>query len=73
MHSSREMNLISNSSKPLFNVASIKMCTEALGPFKRMSIWFQGCNIGCKGCCNPELQPLEPRNLMSLDQIVSIA
>ena len=26
-----------------------------LGPGKRLAIWVQGCNLGCKGCINPEL------------------
>ena len=58
---------------PLFNVASVKTRTEALGPGRRMAIWFQGCNLNCKGCCNPELQPLEPRHLVRLSEILRIA
>lgn len=57
----------------LFNVASVKTCTEALGPGRRMAIWFQGCDIGCHGCCNPELQPLEPRHLVSLSELIDVA
>ncbi len=49
------------------------MCTEALGPYKRMAIWFQGCIFGCKGCCNPELQPLETKHLVRCSELVSIA
>ena len=55
-----------------FNVASINTCTETEGPYKRLCIWFQGCNIGCKGCCNPDYQPLSPRHIMSLDVLVSL-
>lgn len=55
-----------------FNVASINKCTEVEGPFKRLCIWFQGCNIHCKGCCNPDYQQLVPKNLMTLDVIISI-
>ena len=55
-----------------FNVASINKCTEVEGPFKRLCIWFQGCNIRCKGCCNPDYQQLVPKNLMTLDEIISI-
>ena len=55
-----------------FNVASINKCTEVEGPFKRLCIWFQGCNIHCKGCCNPDYQQLVPKNLMTLDEIISI-
>lgn len=55
-----------------FNVASINKCTEVEGPFKRLCIWFQGCNIHCKGCCNPDYQQFVPKNLMTLDVIISI-
>lgn len=55
-----------------FNVASINKCTEVEGPYKRLCIWFQGCNIHCNGCCNPDYQQLVPKNLMLLDEIISI-
>ena len=67
------MNLSSSSNEPFYNVASVKLCTEALGPFKRMAIWFQGCTFNCRGCCNPELQPLEPRHLVSLTELLESA
>lgn len=55
-----------------FNVASINKCTEVEGPFKRLCIWFQGCNIHCEGCCNPDYQALVPKILLSLDELVDI-
>ena len=55
-----------------FNVASINRCTEVEGPYKRLCIWFQGCNIRCAGCCNPDYQPLVPKNLLTLDALVKI-
>ncbi len=55
-----------------FNIAAINCCTEIEGPFKRLTIWFQGCNIHCKGCCNPQYQALEIKNLMSLEEIIRI-
>ncbi|MGE4321152.1 MAG: 4Fe-4S single cluster domain-containing protein [Acholeplasmataceae bacterium] len=57
----------------LFNVARINLCTEAEGPHKRIAIWFQGCTIGCPGCCNPELQEMKTAHIMSLEEIISIA
>ena len=63
----------SSSTEPRFNIASVKLCTEALGPYKRMAIWFQGCDIGCPGCCNPELQPMVLRNIVTLSELVSMA
>ena len=55
-----------------FNVASINCCTEIEGPNKRLTIWFQGCMLHCKGCCNPAYQPLEPRNIISLENLLKI-
>ncbi|AUD63765.1 hypothetical protein BK010_09240 [Tenericutes bacterium MO-XQ] len=65
------MNLKLNEIK--FNIAQINLCTELEGPFKRMAIWFQGCNLNCKGCCNPELQDFEKKHILSIDQIIKIA
>ncbi len=55
-----------------FNVASIHTCTEIEGPFKRLAIWFQGCNINCKGCCNPDYQTLVPQNILSIEELTLI-
>ena len=55
-----------------FNVAQINLCTEAEGPYKRLAIWFQGCTIGCPGCCNPELQTMKPAHIISLDELIAI-
>lgn len=55
-----------------FNVAYIKLCTKAEGPFKRCCIWFQGCNINCKGCCNKDLQALVPNHIVTLEELVDI-
>ena len=55
-----------------FNVASINSCTETEGPYKRLTIWFQGCNIHCDGCCNPDYQPLIAKNILSIEELISI-
>ena len=55
-----------------FNVASINCCTEVEGPNKRLTIWFQGCNIHCKGCCNPDYQSLVPKHILFLDDLLQI-
>ena len=55
-----------------YNIASINCCTEVEGPNKRLTIWFQGCTLHCKGCCNPDYQPLEPRNIISLENLLKI-
>lgn len=55
------------------NVAHINICTETEGPYKRMAIWFQGCNILCVGCCNPELQEIRVAHIMTIQEILDIA
>lgn len=55
-----------------FNIAAINQCTEAEGPFKRLAIWFQGCNIQCEECCNPKLFSLKKANIISLDQLIKV-
>ncbi len=55
------------------NIAHINVCTEAEGPYKRMAIWFQGCNILCEGCCNPELQEIRVAHIMTVQDILNIA
>ena len=55
-----------------FNVAAINCCTETEGPYKRLCIWFQGCDIHCEGCCNPDYQAFVVRNLMTLDELITV-
>lgn len=55
-----------------FNIAEIITCTELEGPYKRLAIWFQGCNLNCKGCFNPKLIPLTKANILSLNQVLDI-
>lgn len=59
-------------SKIKFNVAYIKLSTKTEGPYNRCCIWFQGCNIKCKGCCNKDLQPLIPNHIVTLEELVNI-
>ena len=54
------------------NIAYINTCTETEGPYKRLAIWFQGCNILCKGCCNSELQSLKIRHVMTVEELFNI-
>jgi anaerobic ribonucleoside-triphosphate reductase activating protein len=59
-------------SKIKFNVAYIKLATKTEGPYNRCCIWFQGCNINCKGCCNKDLQPIIPNHIVSLEELINI-
>lgn len=55
------------------NIAHINVCTEAEGPYRRMAIWFQGCNILCDGCCNPQLQEIKVAHIMTVQEVLDIA
>lgn len=55
-----------------FNVAYIKLLTRIEGPFSRCCIWFQGCNLNCKGCGNPSLQPLISKHVLTEEQLLNI-
>lgn len=41
-----------------------------LGTGKRLAIWVQGCNLGCKGCINPELWPVSGGRSLDLEQFI---
>ena len=56
-----------------YNIAYIKLLTRIEGPFDRCCIWFQGCNIKCKGCGNPDLQSFLPNHILSEDELFNIA
>ncbi len=55
-----------------FNVAYIKLLTKIEGPYDRCCIWFQGCNLKCRGCGNPSLQPLMPKHVLTEEQLLNI-
>ena len=55
-----------------FNVALINMCTEVEGPYKRLCIWFQGCDRNCKNCCNVDFQKKIKKNIMTDEEIIEI-
>lgn len=55
-----------------FNVASIITCTEVEGPFRRAAIWFQGCDVHCQGCCNPDYQKMKVAHILGMDELLQI-
>ena len=38
-----------------------------------MAIWFQGCEINCDNCCNPQLQELKTVHIVSIETLINIA
>lgn len=52
------------------NIANYISCTEVEGPGKRFAIWVQGCAKKCKGCCNPEMQPLVANKVIDANYII---
>jgi anaerobic ribonucleoside-triphosphate reductase activating protein len=55
-----------------FNVAAINLCTESEGPYKRLAVWFQGCDKRCLGCCNKELFSFTPAHILPLNNLLSL-
>lgn len=53
------------------NLHAILPRSRANGPGVRMTLWFQGCTLGCVGCFNPETHSSEPKVLMSVDDLVA--
>jgi anaerobic ribonucleoside-triphosphate reductase activating protein len=51
-------------------LAQVVPCTEAEGPGRRFAVWFQGCPLRCRGCCNPEMLPFEGGSAVSLGELL---
>ncbi|MGL4461056.1 MAG: 4Fe-4S single cluster domain-containing protein [Planctomycetia bacterium] len=54
----------------LLSIARIVPCTEAEGPGRRFAVWFQGCPLRCRGCCNPEMLPFSGGTSIPLAEVV---
>lgn len=52
------------------NIAQIIHGTQAEGPGIRTAIWFQGCSILCKNCCNPSFLPFKDNKWMKHESII---
>lgn len=52
------------------NIAQIIHGTKAEGPGIRTAIWFQGCSILCKNCCNPSFLPFKDNKWIKHTEIM---
>jgi len=53
------------------HIANIIGYTDVEGPDTRTAIWFQGCNIYCKECCNPEYLEIGKGKEYSCEELIS--
>ncbi len=54
------------------NLATIRFFTYSEGPGHRVAIWVQGCPRRCLGCCNPEMQSLEPKFIVDIKDLLAL-
>jgi anaerobic ribonucleoside-triphosphate reductase activating protein len=55
------------------NIAHIIRNSQVNGPGRRMVIWLQGCSKCCVGCINHDYWANEPRMLIPVTQVASMA
>ena len=67
-----ESNLPENweSGEDYLNIAYIIENTTYEGLGNRLSIWLQGCNLGCKGCSNYELWDFKPVHIVKVNRLL---
>lgn len=55
------------------NLHAILDRSRSNGPGERMVVWFQGCDLGCPGCCNPQTHAFQPQLTVSAEAIAEQA
>lgn len=58
--------------EPTLRIAQIVPSTEAEGPGRRFTVWFQGCPLRCPGCCNPEFLSFDGGEAMPLSSVLAM-
>lgn len=61
-----------DSEDSLLNIAAVLVTEDANAPGRWLSIHFQGCNLACPGCYNPQMWNPEPRFLLKVKEILSV-
>lgn len=59
-----------NSSPQPINLSRLHWPVTTLGYGKRVGIWFQGCSIGCKGCCARDTWQAEESTMIMLGAVL---
>ena len=54
----------------MINLNKLHFPVTALGPGRRIGIWFQGCTIGCAGCLSRDTWEARPSHVSSVDAIM---
>lgn len=52
------------------NIAEVDRKSKVLGPGLRYIIWVQGCLKRCPECYNTDFQPLEPKEIMTTEELI---
>lgn len=54
----------------VLNIHAVIPASSINGPGRRMVVFFQGCGRNCPGCFNPDTHPFEPRELLTVEDIL---
>jgi len=52
------------------NLHATENRSRANGPGVRYVVWFQGCDLGCPGCFNPDTHNSEPKTITAIGALV---
>ena len=54
----------------MIRISQIGVCTDVLGPGRRLVIWTQGCEKRCPGCMSPEKRSPDGGQAIAVDDLV---